>query len=275
VSLVLPGSSGRYVVHREPFRVQGRRHTLLILVEVETALRSERQQAWESLVRVLAHEINNSLTPIKSIAGTLADLLAQRDGLSDEELQRQLRRIAHRADSLVQFVQGYANIARLPEPRPEIVDIARLVAHCIELEDGLEAALEGEALTLRADPVLLEQALINLLKNACDSTPEGQSPRLRIAWRHETHRDEPGLRLEVIDAGLGLAATENLFVPFFTTKPGGSGVGLLLARRIAELHHGTLDLRNRDDGRRGAVASLWLPLRGVERPPGAAAETAR
>lgn len=260
VQVVLPGASGRYVVHQETFRERGERYQLLLLVEVETALRAERQQAWESLVRVLAHEINNSLAPIKSIAETLADMLKKDDELSTTELQAQLQRIAHRASSLVSFVHNYASIARLPQPQMKTVQINQLIRHCIDLQPAHKVSTSGEALTIKADPVLLEQALINLLKNADDSASHCNAPKIDINWRYEPRHAQPGLLIAITDNGVGLSATDNLFVPFFTTKPGGSGVGLLLTRRIAELHGGTLSLRNRADNRSGAVAELWLPM---------------
>ncbi|MBU1189741.1 MAG: hypothetical protein KKC01_11995 [Gammaproteobacteria bacterium] len=271
VQIVLPGASGRYVVHQQAFRERGRRYRLLILVEVETALRSERQQAWESLVRVLAHEINNSLAPIKSIAETLGDMLHS-DEISKAELEQQLQRIAHRASSLVRFVHNYASIARLPQPQMETVQIDELIRHCIDVQTGIEICSSGADLTIQADPVLLEQALINLLKNATDSSSQQhstshnadqnkQAAPIQVDWQYQTLHTQTGLNIRIVDSGTGLSATDNLFVPFYTTKPGGSGVGLLLTRRIAELHGGSLSLHNRDDGQQGAVAELWLPLR--------------
>jgi len=262
VQIVMPGTSGRYVVHQQSFRERGRRYQLMILVEVETALRSERQQAWESLVRVLAHEINNSLAPIKSISETLADML-QNDEVSKAELQQQLQRIAHRASSLVSFVHNYASIARLPQPQMKTVRIDQLIRHCINLQPGIAVSASGEALTMAADPVLLEQALINLLKNAHDSSSQTDAGAIAVDWHYQPHQEAPGLIIRIVDNGSGLSAPDNLFVPFFTTKPGGSGVGLLLTRRIAELHGGSLSLRNRDDGEHGAVAEVWLPLQAL------------
>jgi len=260
VQIILPGASGRYVVHKEIFRERGRRYQLIILVEAETALRSERQQAWESLVRVLAHEINNSLAPIKSIAETLADMMYE-DDVNKTEMQQQLQRISHRANSLVSFVHNYASIARLPQPQMETVHVDELIQHCVDVQPDICVAINGDAMTINADPVLLEQALINLLKNACDSCREQDDSAIAVHWRYLQQQGQTGVGISVTDNGGGLSTTDNLFVPFFTTKPGGSGVGLLLARRIAELHGGTLSLRNRDDGQRGAVAELWLPLR--------------
>ncbi len=261
VTLVLPGGSGRYVIKRRTFRMQGKPHQLLLLAEVEAALRAERQEAWESLVRVLAHEINNSLAPIKSIAETLLTISEDGANMAAGELQSQLQRIAHRADALGRFVGGYATLARLPAPKTENQAIEPLLRGIARLETRVPIKLEGEAMQVRADPALLEQAIINLIKNAADIVSPDPDPEITVQWRRKAASERLGIQINVIDNGPGPPPSDNLFVPFFTTKPGGSGIGLLLARRIAELHGGSLVLRHREDGYIGAVASLWLPLR--------------
>lgn len=260
VTLVLPGGSGRYVIKRRAFRMEGRPHQLLLLTEVEAALRAERQEAWESLVRVLAHEINNSLAPIKSIAETLLTISADGANMEAAELQSQLQRIAHRADALGRFVGGYATLARLPAPKTETLEVQSLLQGIAKLETRVPVKLEGEALHVRADPALLEQAIINLIKNAADIVCQDPHPEITVQWQRKASNEQLGVQINVIDNGPGPPESDNLFVPFFTTKPGGSGIGLLLARRIAELHGGSLSLKHREDGYIGAVAGLWVPM---------------
>jgi nitrogen fixation/metabolism regulation signal transduction histidine kinase len=255
VSLTLPGGAGRYVVRRRPFRMDGRPHTLLVLAEVSGALQAERQEAWQRLVRVLGHEINNSLAPIKSIAETLSGK-ARREGrvIDSTEMADGLDRIAERANALGRFVGGYAALARLPAPNVKPLSLEKLAGRVAAMEPRVEVELDGAALEIEADPDQLEQALINLVKNAAD-TVEGETGAVRLRWGPNGR----GTLIEVLDNGPGPPESENLFVPFFTTKPGGSGIGLLLARRIAEMHEGWLTLEAREDGESGACAKLWLP----------------
>ncbi len=255
VSVTLPGGAGRYMVRRRPFRMEGRPHTLLVLAEVSGALRAERQEAWQRLVRVLGHEINNSLAPIKSIAETLRGLARRPDHeLDREELADGLNRIAERAHALGRFVGGYAALARLPEPSVKALQLGPLVRRVAAMETRVTVAVDGPELGIEADSDQLEQALINLTKNAAD-TVDREHGEVTLVWG----RNGAGVLIEVLDNGPGPPESENLFVPFFTTKPGGSGIGLLLARRIAELHEGWLTLEQRRDGVTGACAQMWLP----------------
>jgi nitrogen fixation/metabolism regulation signal transduction histidine kinase len=255
VSLTLPGGGGRFVVRRRPFRMEGKPHELLVLAEVSSALRAERQEAWQRLIRVLGHEINNSLAPIKSIAETLAKLARGQNGrLDHEDFADGLDRIAERANSLGRFVGGYAALARLPAPRTQPVGLQNLANRVAAMEPRLVVRAEGPDLRIEADRDQLEQALINLVKNAADSA-ENHDGGVVLRWNCRGS----GTLIEVLDNGPGPPDSENLFVPFFTTKPGGSGIGLLLARRIAELHDGWLTLEHREDGVPGAHARLWLP----------------
>jgi len=252
-----PGGSGRFEVRRFGFREGGLPLELLAITDLSRALREEERQAWQRLIRVLSHELNNSLAPIKSMAGTLSSMLAADSPEADwrEDAQVGLRVIADRADALGRFMVGYATLARLPAPRKQPLDLRDLLRRVVKLEQRLPVALEdGPPLPLAADPDQLEQALINLLRNAVEaSQPEGGSVGLRAI------PDREGISIEVLDEGLGLAGSDNLFVPFFTTKPGGSGIGLVLARQIVEGHGGQLSLENRGD-RRGCVARVRLPL---------------
>ncbi len=264
LDLSFPGGSGRWEVRRTTFRQEGLPHTLVVVSDLSRTLREEELLAWQRLVRVLSHEINNSLTPIKSIAGSLRTLLERdpRPSDADEDLRDGLGIIASRADSLSRFMSSYARLARLPAPRPEPIDVGRWVRRTAGLETRVPVKVEaGPGAVIEADGDQLDQALINLLRNAADASLEtGGAVHLR--WS----RHDGAVELEVLDEGPGLSATANLFVPFFTTKPSGSGIGLVLSRQIAEAHGGMLSLENRRD-RRGCVARLRLPVvfRGMPR----------
>jgi len=252
-----PGGSGRFEVRRFGFREGGLPLELLAITDLSRALREEERQAWQRLIRVLSHELNNSLAPIKSMAGTLSSMLALDSPPDDwrEDAQVGMRVIADRAEALSRFMIGYATLARLPAPRKQTLDLRALLRRLVTLEQRLPVALEeGAALWLEADPDQLEQALINLLKNAVEAS---LAERGRVCLRAFAVHDE--VCVDLLDEGLGLAGSDNLFVPFFTTKPGGSGIGLVLARQIVEAHGGQLTLENRSDAR-GCLARVRLPL---------------
>jgi len=255
-----PGGTGRWELRRSVVRQEGFPLQLIALSDLSRALREEERQAWKRIIRVLSHEINNSLAPIKSIAGSLRSMLARQASSPDlgEDMERGLDVITNRAESLGRFMASYATLARLPQPKLEPVDVRSLVLGVAQLETRIPIdVVEGPDVTIQADPDQLEQALINLVRNAADATLEVEGAAVCIRWVTR----EGGLHLLVEDAGPGLADTGNLFVPFYTTKPGGSGIGLVLTRQIAEGHGGTLDLENRSDAR-GARARLVLPLHG-------------
>ncbi|MEO8562998.1 MAG: ATP-binding protein [bacterium] len=248
---------GRWELRRSTFRQGGVPMQLLVLTDLRHALREEERQAWQRLVRVLSHEINNSLAPIQSIAGSLGALLgrAPRPADADDDLARGLGVIGGRAESLSRFMRSYARMARLPVPALAPVDVGALVERVTQLEKRVAVHVRpGPPTTLAADGDQLEQLMINLVSNAVDASSETQGG-VEISWA----RQDGALDLRVMDEGPGLPATANLFTPFFTTKPAGTGIGLVLSRQIAEAHGGTLTLENRD-GARGCVARLRLPL---------------
>ena len=251
-----PGGAGRWGMRRSRIRERGLPLELVVISDLTQALSEQELQAWQRLVRVLGHELNNSLAPIKSIAGSLESILA-RDRLPEdwrEDMRRGLNVITSRSDSLTRFIGAYARLARLPRPQLQPLSVADCVGRAVSSETRLAAEVEpGPPLTVRGDPDQLEQVLINLLRNATDASL-ATSGTVRIGWR----RDGTMMEIWVKDEGPGLSGTANLFVPFFTTKPGGSGIGLVLSRQIAESHGGALTLENRTDGP-GCVARLRLP----------------
>ena len=257
LQMSFPGGAGRWEVHRSTFRERGAPHQLLVLSDLSRALREEERQAWQRLVRVLGHELNNSLAPIKSIAGSLESLVVRETQPADwkEDMRRGLGVIAARAASLNRFMEAYSRLARLPLPRLQPLSIGALVTRVVSLETRMNVELAaGPETTIRADGDQLEQLLINLVRNAVDASLE-TGGRVRVGWRRTIARIE----VWVEDEGPGLSNTSNLFVPFFTTKPGGSGIGLVLSRQIAEAHGGTLTLENRRNAH-GCEARLRLPV---------------
>lgn len=256
---VFPGGSGPWELRRSQFRQRGLPHTLVVLTDLRRALREEERLAWQRLVRVLGHEINNSLAPIQSIADNLREQLtrpsAERPDDLEQDLAGGLEVITRRAAGLNRFLAAYARLARLPAPTPAPVAVAAWVGRVAALERRVPVVIAGGPdAVLQADGDQLDQLLINLLHNAAEATLDAGEGRVSVTWRVRAGT----LELGVIDDGPGLAETANLFVPFFTTKPGGSGIGLVLARQIAEAHGGTLSLSNRSDGRRGCEA--WVRL---------------
>lgn len=261
INLAFPASSGRWEVRRGSFRQGGRPHQFVVLADVSRALREEERRAWQRLIRVLGHEINNSLTPIKSVAQQLQQLVPRNGSseLSREDLDKGLELIAKRSESLTRFLSSYARLARLPPPKIGKVDVPAWVQRVARLETRVPlAVMPGPDATLRADGDQLDQLLINLITNAADAalTTGGG---VRVRWGPATDGGSQRFEVVVEDDGPGLPETANLFVPFFTTKPEGSGIGLVLSRQIAEAHGGTLTIASRTDGAQGCVARLVLP----------------
>jgi len=254
----LPRAYGRWSMRRSVFREDGRPHQLIVFGDLSRPLREEQLKSWQRLVRVLGHELNNSLAPIKSIATTLGNSIQKEARPSDweEDLRSGLGIIASRAESLERFLQGYSKLARLPPPQVAVCDLPALLRRAAALERRVEVEVQpGPPVEVHVDCAQIEHAIINLVKNAVDAALDHKPPSVRVSWR--VTRENVEILIE--DNGPGIAETANLFVPFFTTKPEGSGIGLVLCQQIAENHGGSLGLHNRDDGA-GCVALLRLPL---------------
>lgn len=267
---VFPGAVSRWEVRVSHFRQEGKPHRLLVIADLSRVLREEEKTAWQRLVRVLGHEINNSLAPIQSIAQSLLSVANQRSlagvapnppmsdadrvGVQEDDFIQGLEIISSRAEALSRFLSSYARLARLPDPSLSELGVREWVERVVGLETRLPVEIHpGPDLRIRADGDQLDQLLINLVDNAVDaSTQTGGS--VRVGWRAIARHVE----VWVEDDGPGLADTANLFVPFYTTKDAGSGIGLVLSREIAEAHHGSLTLRNRTEGQ-GCLARLTLP----------------
>lgn len=251
------GGSGRWEVRRSIFRQGGLPHQLLVFSNVSRALREEELRAWQRIVRVIGHELNNSLAPIKSISGSLTSLLEKKSRPSDweQDMQVGLGVIGSRAESLSRFMAAYAQLAKLPPPKYREVDVGTLVRRVAGLESRMKVSVDpGPDFTIHADPDQLEQLLINLTRNAVDASLE-TGGGVHVSWV----RGGRWVEIVVKDDGPGISNTTNLFVPFFTTKPSGSGIGLVLSRQIAEAHGGSLTLQNRTNAR-GCEARLQLRL---------------
>lgn len=258
--IAFPGMSGRWEVRRSTFRQEGHVHTLLVLSDLTRALREEERQAWQRVVQVLRHEINNSLAPIHSLAGSLTTLLRRDPPPEDleEDLRQGLKVIAGRSKALSRFMASYARLKDLPEPEREQLRVAEWVRRVVDLETRLDVNVApGPDITVEADGDQLDQLLINLVGNAVDAALE-TGGEVQVSW-NETNGLAHQLEVLVDDEGPGISNPVNLFVPFFTTKPQGSGIGLVLSRQIAEAHGGSLTLENRR-GVSGCRARVRLPL---------------
>jgi two-component system nitrogen regulation sensor histidine kinase NtrY len=263
----LGGASGRSVtlsddeashtweLRRGVFHRAGQRYRFVLLSSAQRVRREEERGAWQRLVRVLGHEVNNTLAPIQSMAATCRDLL--QDGAAGRHLPQVLRALdamEHRSASLAHFIAEFARLARLPEPRPVPMDLAKHVLRIATLDTRCVVRVVGVgSVRIVADPPLLEQALINLLRNAVDATAPAQGEVI-IDWQLEPER----VVLSIVDQGPGIINPDNLFVPLFSTKPGGSGIGLVLSRNVIEAHGGQLQLTNRID-RAGCITRVTLP----------------
>jgi two-component system, NtrC family, nitrogen regulation sensor histidine kinase NtrY len=269
VELNLNDSQARWLLRRSSFRQNGVPHTLVVLSDVSRALREEERRAWQRLIRVLGHELSNSLAPIKSIAGSLSSRVSAIPMEADvrSDLQRGLEIIEARSASLHRFLEAYRKLAQMPAPVFREVLLAPLVARAAGLETRIHVCVRpGPGVSFQADPDQLEQMFINLVRNAADAVLEApevvaegplsaaESEKVVVHW----DADEEHVIFIIDDRGPGLLNPSNVFTPFYTTKPNGSGVGLVLSRQIAEAHGGRIEIGNRTNGR-GCSVKVVLP----------------
>jgi two-component system nitrogen regulation sensor histidine kinase NtrY len=269
MELSFAGGSGRWGMRRGSFRQAGLPHQLVVLSDLSRALRDEERQAWQRLIRVMGHELNNSLAPIQSVAQSLESGLAavtsgagggvDAAGGPSAELLDDMKQgfgiIRSRTEALGRFMAAYSRLARLPAPKFAPMDVRPWITRVVRLETRVKLKLEeGPDVTISGDADQLEHLLINLVHNAADAVLDGGKCG-SVGWA----RVDSQLHVWVIDDGPGIQNPANVFVPFFTTKQGGTGIGLALSRQIAEGHGGTLTLENRK-GARGCEARLKLPL---------------
>ena len=273
ISLPANSPSARWLVRRSKFREKGVPHTLVVLSDVSRALRGEERKAWQRLIRVLGHELNNSLAPIKSIAGSLGARLGQIELNREDrhDFERGLEIIETRSASLNRFLQAYRQLAQMPPPVVKKVALLPIVERVAFLETRLPITIApGPEVTLMVDPDQIEQMLINLVRNAVEAvlepalannlppnfraSPQVATPPVTIHWTVDDH----SVLLTIDDNGPGLLNPSNAFVPFYTTKPEGSGIGLALSRQIVEAHQGSIELSNRD-GKTGCQVRVTLP----------------
>ena len=262
--LSISGTLGRWRLHRSTFRENGQPYSLILLTDLTKTLRTEERMAWKRLIQVLRHEINNSLTPIRSIAGSLKALQIQIPRPEDweDDLQQGLGVIEKRSESLQRFIRSYSEIARLPNPQLKDVEVDTWIKRIAKLESRINIQVEeGPQLLIQADSDQLDQLLINLLRNAVDAVIN-RDGRVIVGWRIENNQ----LQVWIKDNGPGISDPEQAFTPFYTTKPDGAGIGLPLCRQIAENHNGTLAIASCEN-EPGCCVMLRIPLSGAETNP--------
>ena len=269
-------------IHTDEYLEQGERKKLIFITDIQTLLHEEERQAWQKLLRVLSHEINNSLTPIASLSDTLIRLIENQkkvikeqaltennstaintstDGSSIDntelfdDLEEGLAVIAERAQSLNEFLLRYQEFSRLPKPEKTLFDLTNLLKSMLLLFDDHNIRLSGQPLIIYGDEKQLQQVLVNLIKNAQQAMLNNHTGIISIEWQQRDGMVE----INISDQGTGINNSDNIFVPFYTTKVDGCGIGLVFSRQILVNHGGSLTLANRDDCQ-GAVASIALPI---------------
>jgi signal transduction histidine kinase len=244
-------------VYASQFKLRGQKFTLVSLQNIQSELEEKEMEAWQNLIRVLTHEIMNSVTPIASLASTVNDLLT--DSPNQEkpieridteiisDVRGALQTIEKRSHGLLNFVDAYRNLTRIPRPNLQIVSLSEFFSRLKKLMHSqitegsidLQVHIEPDNLQLAADPELIEQVLINLLLNAIEAVAKQPNPVIKIFAKLD---DKGRITIQVIDNGTGISEeiAEKIFIPFFTTKKKGSGIGLSLSRQIMRMHRGSL-----------------------------------
>ena len=258
ITLITDKVKKRVYLQTDSYQLNGQRHILLFLNDVQQLLQNEERLAWQRLLRVLSHEINNSLAPIASIGESLSQAASKNadDPEFQDDLMGGLRIITQRALALDSFIKQYQSLSKLPEPNKSLFSLKTLLLEQLELFPNISAKLLTENdIDTFADRTQLSQVLVNLLKNAEQAVENNQLPLLEVNWFVANRT----LHLQLQDNGKGISNPDNLFVPFYTTKSNGNGIGLVLSRQILFNHSGDLSLSNRETGQ-GAIATLSLPV---------------
>ncbi len=270
INLHINGKSKKLYIQVDKFREFGSEQTLILLTDMNHLLRQEELKSWEGLVRVISHEINNSLAPIASLSQSLIDIVKHSNIASAQgaDITEGANIIYDRAKSLTEFIARYRDLTQLKKPQLKNIDIQSLVSPLLPLFSEQGVLLQGEVdLVCALDATQLKQALINLLKNAVEAMqhPDASDPSAAIIINIAKVAAQPSpspstlLRIDILDSGCGIRNNQNLFIPFYTTKAQGSGIGLALSQQIIELHNGSLQIFNRDDAK-GCCARIELPL---------------
>jgi len=264
-------------IHTDEYFEQGDRHKLVFITDIQKLLHEEERQAWQKLLRVLSHEINNSLTPIASLSDTLIRLIVNQKSLMTEQtisennssagnssidntelfedLEEGLAVIAERAQSLNEFLLRYQEFSCLPKPEKTLFELADLLKSMLLLFDDHNIQLSGQPLVIYGDEKQLQQVLVNLIKNAQQAMLDNSRGIITIEWQQK----DDTIAINIADQGTGINNADNIFVPFYTTKTDGCGIGLVFSRQIIVNHGGNLTLANRVD-EQGAVANIVLPI---------------
>jgi len=256
---------GEHFLSKESFLSDGKQHQLYLLTNAERLLMEKERTAWQSLLRVLSHEINNSLTPISAISQSLqkklqSPLLLSEQPVNSESLLEGINIIIERADSLNSFIASYSQFYHLPKPHITQLNLHAIINNIVGLFPNcqIETKIEKEVI-IKADKHQFEQVLINLFKNAAEAMVASNSKIITIGYT----REQQWQHISIADNGSGIASFENLFVPFYTTKKRGSGIGLALCRQIMFNHNGLIKLHNKLDSKleqSGVEATLSLPI---------------
>jgi nitrogen fixation/metabolism regulation signal transduction histidine kinase len=246
----------KVLIRTDQYFEKGIKHKLIFITDIQNLLREEERQAWQKLLRVLSHEINNSIAPIASIGETLEKMVDKQYSNTDldNDLKEGLGVITERAQSLNIFIQRYQKLAKLPHPSKSLFNIEPLVQSVALLFPDANIKLDSEELVIYADKDQFQQVLVNLLKNACESMQDNPQEEICVDWRKVSQLIEINVR----DQGTGISNIDNMFVPFYTTKPQGTGIGLSLSRQVMVNHGGDLIIKNRTD-KKGVQATLMVP----------------
>ncbi len=248
------GISVQFAVYARDISLKDEQYKLFTIQNIQKELEEKEMDAWKKLIRVLSHEIMNSITPISSLAATANLLITKKEKMSTsdaDDLCQALYTIEKRSRGLMQFVQNYRRFARIPDPHFQILPVAALFKRIENLiqnqlnQDSVQfrMSIKPENLQIKADPDLIEQVLLNLMTNAMEALNETDQPKIRLIAEMN---NKSNMIISVRDNGCGIEqdVLSKVFIPFFTTKPDGSGIGLSLSRQIMRLHGGSMHMES-------------------------------